>query len=210
MKKIIPAALILTGLAVLTSVFVPIISSQLSHNANESIILLDPMGGTVHASTNYGEAGSWFEGQAPLEKTITQSKISYYTLSIPRLKLNDVTVQINGTDLFKNAIQYPGTALPGTYGNTVIFGHSTIPQLYKVGNPLSIFNPLLKIKVGDEINIYYDGISYRYIVKDTAEIKPTQIDVLAQHYDKYQLTLITCTPLGTYLYRFVVHAELVN
>ncbi len=213
MRKIIPAALMLTGFAILVSVFLPILESQLNFDANQPLILLDPTGrSVVHASSseNDTQVGTWFEGKAPLEKTATPNKVSYYTLSMPRLKLENVSVQINGTDLTKNAIQYPGTSLPGTYGNTVIFGHSTLAQLYKVGDPLSIFNPIIKAKVGDEINIYYDGIHYRYVVKSVEEIKPTQIEVLAQHYDRYELTLITCTPLGTFLHRFVVHAELVN
>ena len=34
-----------------------------------------------------------------------------------------VPVEINGPDLKKNAIQFPGTAIPGDYGNTVILDH---------------------------------------------------------------------------------------
>ncbi|MEK7163552.1 MAG: sortase [Patescibacteria group bacterium] len=140
----------------------------------------------------------------------TTTKVSFYTLSIPKIELSDVRVEINGDDLKKSAIQYPGTALPGTFGNTVIFGHSTSPFLYKVGDPVSIFNPLLKVKVGDEIIVYFDGVTYRYVVRNIAELDPDKIEVLAQRYDKYELTLVTCTPLGTYLRRFVVRAELVN
>lgn len=210
-RKLLPTVLMLTGIAILTSVFLPIGLSQMSFDLNAPDIIIDP---TVHASESVAsddtQINSWFQGQPPLPKTITPSKISYYTLSVPSVNLNNVTVEINGTDLAKNAIQYPGTAVPGTYGNTVVFGHSTLSQLYKVGNPLSIFNPLLKTKVGDEIDVNYDGVSYRYIVRNTLEIKPTDIEVLAQRYDRYELTLITCTPLGTFFHRFVVRAELVN
>ncbi len=214
MKKIIPTALVLAGVGILASVFVPIGLSQVAFKTNQPEIIIDPS--AVYASESKADKfddtqiGTWFEGQPPLPKTVTTSKISYYTLSIPRLNLNNVTVEINGTDLKKNSIQYPGTAVPGSFGNTVIFGHSTLPQFYKVGDPVSIFNPLLKAKVGDEVIVNYDGITYRYIVKSTETIKPTKIEVLAQHFDKYELTLITCTPLGTYLNRFVVHAELIN
>ena len=77
-------------------------------------------------------------------------------------------------------------------------------------DPLSIFNPLVKAKIGDEIIINYDGITYRYIIRHTAEVDPEKVEVLAQSYDRYELTLVTCTPLGTYLRRFVARAELVN
>jgi len=69
---------------------------------------------------------------------------------------------------------------------------------------------LPKAQVGDEVIVKYDGITYRYVIKKTQEVRPNQIEVLTQHYDRYQLTLITCVPLGTYWRRFVATAELVN
>lgn len=214
MRKLLPTVLILLGVGILLSVFMPIGLSQLAFAYNTPDVIVDPTAGKIEtdvsAVADDTQVNNWFAGQPPLPSTVKPSKITYYTLSIPSVNLNDVTVEINGTDLAKNAIQYPGTAVPGTYGNTVIFGHSTLAQLYKVGNPLSIFNPLLKVKVGDEVDINYDGVAYRYIIRNTAEIKPTDIEVLAQRYDRYELTLITCTPLGTFFHRFVARAELVN
>lgn len=160
------------------------------------------------AKIDYTNSQNWFEGANTT--TTTSSKVGYYTLSIPTLGINGVSVEINGTDLKKNAIQFPGTAIPGTYGNTVVFGHSTLPQLSRLGNPLSVFTPLPQIKKGDEVIINYDGVTYRYVVRDTKVVKPSQIEVLAQRFDKYELTLITCVPLGTYIDRFVARAELVN
>lgn len=160
------------------------------------------------SKTDYTNSKNWFEGASTA--TTTASKIGYYTLSIPGLNINSISVEINGIDLKKNAIQFSGTAIPGTYGNTVIFGHSTLPQLYRPDSPLSVFNMLPQIKKGDEIIISYDGVTYRYAVRDTKVVKPSQIEVLAQRYDKYELTLITCVPLGTYISRFVARAELVN
>ena len=157
--------------------------------------------------TDYTQPTTWFPTASA---TPTVSRVRYYTLSIPQLNLQDIPVEINGTDLKKNAIQFPGTALPGDYGNTVIFGHSTLPALYKPNDPISLFNPLPKIKVGDAVTIQYDGVTYKYIVRNITEVDPSQIEVLAQRYDKNELTLITCVPLGTYLRRFVARAELVN
>ena len=156
---------------------------------------------------DYTQSTTWFPASS---STPTVSRVRYYTLSIPKLGLRDVPVEINGTDLKKNAIHFSGTALPGDYGNTVIFGHSTLPALYKPNDPISIFNPLPKIKDGDAITIQYDGVTYKYVVRNTTEVDPSQIEVLAQRYDKNELTLITCVPLGTYLRRFVARAELVN
>lgn len=162
----------------------------------------------ISGGADYTDSATWFPA-APA-RPASPSKVRYYTLSIPSLNMYDVSVEINGTDLKKNTIHYADTALPGNYGNTVIFGHSTLPQLYRPNDPISIFNPLPKIKRGDEVVINYDGVTYRYAVRETAEVLPTQIEVLAQRYDKNELTLITCVPLGTYLRRFVARAELVN
>ncbi len=157
---------------------------------------------------DYTNSKNWFEGANT--NSVTASRVGYYTVSIPSLNINNISVEINGTDLKKNAIQFPGTAVPGTYGNTVIFGHSTLPQLYRPGSFLSEFTPLPEIKKGAEVVVNYDGVTYRYVVRDIAVVKPDQIEVLAQRYDKYELTLITCVPLGTYIDRFVARAELVN
>ena len=54
-----------------------------------------------------------------------------FTLSIPRLNLNNLNVSVGGSDLSKSLIHYLPSSLPGQYGNVAIFGHSTLPQLFK-------------------------------------------------------------------------------
>ncbi len=215
MRKVLPLVLVVVGILTLVSVAGPIGWQQLNYLTRPK--LLDPTQVTGNPAVlaasifsggvDYTDSETWFPANP---HATTVSKVRYYTLSIPVLDINNLPVEINGVDLKKNAIQYSGTAVPGSYGNTVIFGHSTLPQLSKAGNPLSAFTPLPKIKKGAEVVINYDGVTYRYRVRDTMEVKPTQIEVLAQRYDKYELTLITCVPLGTYLHRFVARAELVN
>lgn len=216
MKRLLSRLMIISGLLLLGTVIIPIALSQISYGLKPK--LLDPTevsgnpifiaANVLGTSKDYTQASNWFSGTNTTANT--SSKIGYYTLSIPAVKMQNISVQINGQDLKKNAIQFTDTAPPGTFGNTVIFGHSTLAALYKPGDPISIFVPLLKVKVGDEIVINYDGVIYRYIVRNTATIDPTQIEVLAQRFDKHELTLITCSPLGTYWKRFVVRAELVN
>ena len=216
MRRLIPVLLMVIGGGVIISVAGPIGWHQLQFGLRPKLIDPTEVSGNaavlaasiISGGADYTDSAAWFPA-APA-RPATPSKVRYYTLSIPSLDMHDVAVEINGTDLKKNPIQYTGTATPGNYGNTVIFGHSTLPQLYKPGNPLSAFNFVPQIKKGAEILINYDGITYRYVVRETAEVLPTQIEVLAQRYDKYELTLITCVPLGTYLRRFVARAELVN
>ena len=218
--RIISTLFLFAGVLLLANAVFPIALSHLRFLLYPNPRLLDPTATSGRpatfvvnalglASIDYTLATSWFEN-APSSPSPPPSKVTHFSLSIPRLQMQDVTVEVNGTDLKQNAIHYPGTVLPGSYGNTVVFGHSSLPQLYRPGYPLTIFNPLPKAQVGDEVIVKYDGITYRYVIKKTQEVRPNQIEVLTQHYDRYQLTLITCVPLGTYWRRFVATAELVN
>ena len=200
--RFLPLFILVTGLTLIIITIFPIGFSQLRYFFSLSPHLIDP------TAVDFTRAQAWFT--APPALAAVSTPVKYFSLSLPRLGLIDVPVEVNGTDLKKNAILYSGTALPGTFGNSVILGHSSLPQLYRPGNPLTIFNPLPKAKVGDEVTINFDGTTYRYVIRQTREVRPEEVDVLAQRYDKKQLTLITCVPLGTYWRRFVATAELVN
>ncbi len=170
---------------------------------------LKPVPKLADPKTDYLITSNWFSGQVKLPE-IKKTSVEFFTLNYPGLEMTDVAVKINSENLKQSASHFPGTPLPGEYGNTVIFGHSALPQLYKPGNPLTIFNPLLKAKIGDEVSIIFDGIVFRYQVNKITEVNPDKIEVLAQNFSRKELTLITCTPLGTYWKRWVVRAELVN
>ena len=144
---------------------------------------------------DYTKASSWFVGGAPKEEFIS-SKVAFYTLSIPKLKIENATVAIGGDDLSKSLIQYPGTAVPGKVGNAVIFGHSILPIFYNPKNYMAIFSTLPTLKKEDEINVSYDGVSYKYKVEDIFEVLPTDIQVLEQNSSDSFLTLVTCVPPG--------------
>lgn len=216
--KLFAALLLCSGLALFGSVALPIVS-PLVHSwttpqlldptavsSNPNLYVVNVLG---VSTADYSSPQTWFALPPAAEAPATPSShIKYFTLSIPQLDMSDVPVEINGSDLKKNAIHFPQTALPGNFGNVVIFGHSALPQYYHPGNPQTIFNPLLKIKVGDEVKVSYDGVAYTYIVKSTREVDASEVSVLAQQYDRHELTLITCTPLGTYWHRFVARAEL--
>jgi sortase A len=136
------------------------------------------------------------------------SKITHYNLSIPKLKIENAVVEVGGADLKKSLIQYEGTVYPGQFGNTVIYGHSVLPQFYNPKNYSTIFALLPTLKNNDEILVDFDGIRYRYLVAEMVEVKPADISVLEQRYDDSFVSLITCVPPGTYLRRLVVRAKL--
>lgn len=187
------------GIAVLVAVIYPIAKYE-ADSKQRYPVLLDPLSGSgsiseTQPSKDYTKASNWFEGGAAKEK-FDESKVSFYTISIPKLKIDNATVAIGGDNLEKHLIQYPGTALPGKNGNAVIFGHSILPAFYNPKNYISIFSMLPTLEKDDEIFVYFDGVEYRYLVEDLFEVLPTDIQVLQQDITDSFLTLVTCTPPG--------------
>lgn len=100
---------------------------------------------------------------------------------------------------------YGATALPGEAGNAVIIGHSS-GQPWAPGKYKFVFTMLDKLTVGDKIYIDYKGTRYVYRVSGSKVIEPTDMTVLTQTKDP-ELSLITCTPVGTSKHRLVVTAK---
>lgn len=136
-------------------------------------------------------------------------------LSVPIQKIPYEEAYQDDESLLNNVIQsalrdgvvlYPGTADPGKRGNSFITGHSSY-YLWDPGVYKDVFAVLPKIQDGAEIIVYFNQKEYLYKVSSTKEVWPDQVDVLNQTND-YRLTLMTCTPIGTNLKRFIVVAEL--
>jgi len=160
-------------------------------------------------TTDYTKASVWFPKAANVVKLPPTNSNSVYTLSIPKLNIEQAQVKVGGEDLAKNLIHYTGP-LPGKTGNPVIFGHSTIPLIYNPKDYKTIFTKLQELKKGDEIFTTVDSITYRYRVFDMKVVTPDALSVLEQNSDDSYITLITCVPPGTYLKRLVVKGKLAN
>lgn len=98
---------------------------------------------------------------------------------------------------------------PGQVGNTVLSGHSSNDILDK-GDYKFIFARLEQLEKGDSIYINYEGTRYTYTVTNKKVVAPTEVNALIYPTDKPELTLITCTPLGTALNRLLITAEQVS
>lgn len=131
-----------------------------------------------------------------------------YALSIPKLNIKDARVLVGGEDLKKSLVHYLPQSYPGEYGNVVIFGHSTLPQLYNPKDYKTIFTYLPSLERGDKILVKVNEAEYEYEVYDMIVVSPEQVSVLEQKNDDAYLTLITCVPPGTYWKRLVVKAKL--
>lgn len=162
-----------------------------------------------------------------------QDKIPYLNLEIypsdmriviPRINQNVPVVGVKNENLIarkwdnlegdiqqslrNGVIHYPGTALPGDSGNVVLTGHSSY-YAWDPGRFKDVFALLHSVKKADKIVIYFNQKKFVYEVFDIKVALPKDVDVLAQTSGE-QLTLITCTPIGTNLKRLVVSAKLVG
>ena len=154
---------------------------------------------------------NWFSSTGTLPAALANnSNTIVYHLSIPAAKIDDAVVTLGSMDLKKSLVQYPQTALPGQPGNTVIFGHSVLPQFFNSKSYLTIFSTLYKLKEGDEIFVKYDNVTYKYQIVDMYEVQPTDLSVLEQRFDNRYLTLITCSPPGTWLRRLILRAQIAD
>jgi sortase A len=66
-----------------------------------------------------------------------------------------------------------------------------------------------KLASNDRIYVDYKGTRYIYRISSTKVVPPTDISVL-NHGDDPQLTLITCTPVGTNKNRLIVQAKQIS
>ena len=215
-KKIFIVFFLVSGVVFFGFAFLPIINFQIAYSTQLKQII-DPLSskssnksGSLlgEVSTDYTQLSNWFVDDKNIPEQLISSSQSIYYISIPKLNIKDAVVTLGSMDLKKSLIQYPQTALPGQLGNTVIFGHSVLPQFFNPKNYLTIFSTLYKLKQGDEIIIQYDRLDYKYVVEEMFEVKPTNLSVLEQRFDDKTLTLITCSPPGTYLRRLIIKAKL--
>ncbi len=187
----------------------PVPTTNLTASLNFANYIL---GSSIELSENLKDltdASLWFPNIPKNEfETQREIKIKEYYLSIPKLEIKNAKVVVGGKDLNKSLIHFLPKSLPGEPGNVAIFGHSTLPQLYKPNDYKSIFTYLHTLEKGDEIYIKVGNLKYVYEVKDMFVVDPKQIEVLEQTTDNSYLTLITCTPPGTYWKRLFVKAAL--
>ena len=180
----------ISGIVILIASIWPIISYQLTEGDRYQTLLTP-----LVLDADYTKASNWFP-EAAENIEFGSSKVSFYTISIPKLKIDKAVVAIGGEDLTKSLVQYPGTAFPGKNGNAVIFGHSILPIFYNPKNYTSIFSTLPTLMEGDDIFIDYDGVSYKFKIEEMFEIYPSDIQILEQNPSDAFLTLVTCVPPG--------------
>lgn len=218
--KIISGSAILFGALLFSYTFFPLVSWQIYFApvfASQKIQAPIPTRTVINAgsitelfsnvttsfNTDYTNAYNWYPGYT--KKTST---IATYNITIPKLSITDAIVTNSDSDLTKHLVQFNSDSVPPKEGNSVIFGHSTLPQLYDPKNYKTIFANAYKLSVGDEIFIERDNIKYIYKIERITVVEPSDTSVLTQDFTDSYITIITCTPPGTIWKRLVIRARL--
>lgn len=150
---------------------------------------------------------NWFVGAKDFTGTLA---VKTYSITIPKLGIDAATVKVGDVDLKKSLIAWETSALPGNYGNNIIFGHSELPQFASPKRYDGIFTHITDLQDGDQIILDYDGVRYRYGVISKKIVSPTDLSVLEQRFDDAYVSLITCAPPGTLWMRAVVVARMIK
>ncbi len=135
-----------------------------------------------------------------------------FHLLIPRLDIDaPVISDVDGTNqnvydkaLENGVAQLSGSAKPGEGSNIFIFGHSSF-YWWKPGEYKTIFAELPKIKLDDEVIIWYNQKEFKYKVISTKTVLSSQVNV-TEKTSAEQLSLMTCVPVGTDQKRLIVTA----
>lgn len=213
--RLISGFLLLIGISIVLYVFFPVISWQLYFQpafASQNLILSIPRADIADLaknsidSTDYTNAGNWFKNFNFNQKV--QTDTPSYTISIPKIEIDKAVVSTVDNDLTKHLVNYQGTGIPGKNGNAVIFGHSTLPQLFNPKDYKTIFANVYKLKNDDIIYAIINNVTYTYKIFKITVVDSEDSSALAQDYDNSYLTLVTCTPPGTTWKRLIVKARL--
>lgn len=222
--RIFGLALLLSGFSLGLYAFFPILSWEFyikpvfanqeyaSPIPKTTIITKDYLQSLIQATANsfrsldYTNAQSWLPN-AYQEMQVT-TELSNYSLSIPELNIENAFVSATDNNVDKHLVHFPGTSLPPNKGTAVIFGHSTLPQLFDPKNYKTIFANAHKLVVGDTIHITVGNTLYTYKIYGISIVDAEDTSYLTQEYDKSHLIIVTCTPPGTIWKRLIIKAQL--
>lgn len=124
------------------------------------------------------------------------------SIDVPKIGLRVPLNQgISLVSIDRGPSHWPGTALPGRVGNTVIAGHRVTHS-----KPFRHIDTLVP---GDEIVFTVAGIRSVYLVTGSQVVTPKDTWIVNQTPDA-TATLFACHPPGSARYRYVVFAKLAS
>lgn len=210
-SKLISLGFLSIGLFVLMQVVLPIISFQIWEMGQKynSRLLISPqksnsgavLGVSVQSKDNFPAFISTLTRK-------TEPNYQEFSLSVPKLKIDQAQVLVDSNDLAKGLVHLPGSTLPGAKGNVFISGHSALNQLFNLKSAL--FAKLPDLKKGDQILVSAGGAKFVYQVLELKVVDPNDLSVIAppDEQNRY-ISLMTCVPPGLNFKRLVVLGKMI-
>lgn len=142
------------------------------------------------------------------EKLVNSAPYQEYKITIPSIRIKNLSVKVWNNDFEQTPGQLPGTALPGERGNVFITGHSSIPQ-FQLGKTKAVFSRLSNIRKNDSIIVNANGQEFHYSVEGLRVVDPKEVGVInpPDSSGRY-LSLMTCVPPGLNTKRLIVLAKI--
>ncbi len=136
-------------------------------------------------------------------KRETKPNYDRFSLSIPKLNLEEESVLVDTNDLSQGLAHLPGSALPGEKGNMFISGHSALSQFFALKSVP--FSKLPELKKGDQVVIGTPGSKFIYEITDFKIVDSADLSVIeAPEPQGRYISLMTCVPPGLNFKRMVV------
>lgn len=138
----------------------------------------------------------------------TKPTYSQFTLSVPRLKIENSTVFLDSNDLTKGLVHLPGSSLPGEKGNVFVSGHSGLSPIFNFKK--AVFAQLQDLKKGDQVMVEAGGTKFVYTVSQLKIVDPKDVSVInpPDGQGRY-ISLMTCVPPGLNFKRLVVLGKMI-
>jgi len=200
--------LLLSAIAGVVLTFAPVIAAEVVYRYDNLV------------GRKYVVAGdqTTFSGLLGIEQPLPISPLDQdFDVIIPKIGANArVVANVNPgnyndyIEALKHGVAHAaGTKYPGQVGDTFLFAHS-VGNFWEVNRWNAVFYLLRELNPGDEVDLFYLGRRFVYVVYDKKIVDPTDVQYLAAQANFPMLTLQTCWPPGTTLQRLLVFARLKN
>jgi sortase A len=189
--------LISASVVIIILTFWPVVKEEAKYDLNKALNVqysVQPLPGTK---------------QKKLEPVNTE-----FSIVIPKIGASAPVVSNvdpNNKDIYMVALKKGvahalGTSFPGKIGNIFLFAHST-DTFYNMARYNAVFYLIGKLQKGDEIDVWYRGKKYMYMVDKVLVVDAKDTYYMGKIGEGSTLTLQTCYPPGTTLRRLVVTAK---
>jgi len=179
--------------------------------------VIKPMEQTVLGAATGFKDFDFYEIEENREfKDLKNNIPEFFYITIPKLKIENAKVktEFDGASPDDFIGHYKGSPLPGSSGDSFIYGHSVLPWFFNPKNYKTIFSTLGNLETGDKVFINYNGKELTYKIVEKVTLVPKEVKPLsnwrAEYLNESTVTLMTCWPAGTKTKRLLVRGILEN